>query len=125
MCGLAPVSTGLDIVIRTDGNIDFLLVIAVEITEHEVVASVGILFPSFECRRDVLSAGVLDLRTHSDRSDTEQGKSHKKAQKIQKFLCFFVAISYSHPSFPRSVSVVWPFVLRVAVCTPHRTDSNN
>ena len=86
---LAQVGTaGLDPVVRADRNLDRLLLVAIEITEQQVVAAVGVLIPAFEGRVDGLSAvleGIqrqlpaLERRQRQTEHDREHGRGRESS----------------------------------------------
>jgi hypothetical protein len=47
-------------VIRTDRDIEFLVEIPIQVSEHQIEGSIGIFFPSFKRGGDVLAARVKD-----------------------------------------------------------------
>ena len=75
MCGLASITAWFDVVIRAYRNIDLLFVIPVQVTKHEVVCSIWILFPSFKGRSHVLSSRIFDLCSHAAGRGREEQKS--------------------------------------------------
>src|SRR5439155_15001554 len=54
-------ASGLDDVRWSERNIEFFLVIPIQVTEDHIEGAVGILLPPLEIRRDVLPADVLQL----------------------------------------------------------------
>ena len=59
MRGLALIrTTGIDVVVGADGNIERLFLIPVEVTEQNAEGSIGVREPAFECGGDALP-GVM------------------------------------------------------------------
>src|SRR5206468_3861202 len=51
----------VDVVVGPNRDVDFLFVIAIEITKYQIERAVGIVLPPFEYRGDILPAGILNL----------------------------------------------------------------
>ena len=53
MGGLAEVRTaGIDVVIRTDGNVNGLVIVAIQVADEEIAAPVGSGEPPLKCTGD-------------------------------------------------------------------------
>src|SRR5579883_1364076 len=95
MCRLALVRTsGLDSIVRTDAEIDFLLRVAVEIPKKQAEASVSVLEPSFKRAGDA-GTGLVDgfEREVLPNKSGDGTQEAQEAQKKRHETCFEAPVS--------------------------------
>src|SRR5437762_8424021 len=73
---LPTINAWLERVVRPDWDVEFLVVIPVQVTEDYVEAAVGHSFPALENRNDILADGILDLTTRWTRHEHYQAQDH-------------------------------------------------